>query len=275
VFKKITEKPLWVNILIALGLVLVLCLLFFFSLSYITKHNRIIKVPSVVGMNLNDALKSLEAQGFTVEVQDSVYLDDQPRLAVIKQTPEGDAVVKTNRTIYLTVNRAVPPVIEMPDLRGYSITSAELLLKSLGLKVGDTIYKPDIARNAVLDQLLSGQSIKPGTKLNMGAAIDLVLGDGVGNASMDVPVIVGMTYSQAISYLSSMNISIGAVVNDPDVSDNTNAYIYKQSPEKYSEPLPGQRVTNKIKAGQVIDVWLSNAQPAKPQTDTTTQQQPQ
>jgi beta-lactam-binding protein with PASTA domain len=275
VFKKITEKPLWVNILIALGLVLVLCLLFFFSLSYITKHNRIIKVPSVVGMNLNDALKSLEAQGFTVEVQDSVYLDDQPRLAVIKQTPEGDAVVKTNRTIYLTVNRAVPPVIEMPDLRGYSITSAELLLKSLGLKVGDTIYKPDIARNAVLDQLLSGQSIKPGTKLNMGVAIDLVLGDGVGNASMDVPVIVGMTYSQAISYLSSMNISIGAVVNDPDVSDNTNAYIYKQSPEKYSEPLPGQRVTNKIKAGQVIDVWLSNAQPAKPQTDTTTQQQPQ
>jgi eukaryotic-like serine/threonine-protein kinase len=256
--------------LIALGLVVVVLLLFFGSLSFLTKHGKTIKVPSVVGLTLDQATKNLEAAGFEVEVQDSVYLDDQPRLAVIKQSPEGDATVKTNRTIYLTINRAVPPVVEMPDLRGYSVTSAELLLKSLGLRVGDTTYKPDIARNAVIEQLFNGTQIKPGTKINQGSEISLVLGDGVGNESMAVPVVVGMTYAQAVSYLASMNVGIGAVVADADVKDNNTAFIYKQTPEKYSE-ISGQRILNRIKPGQVIDVYLSTNAPVR---DTTITQPP-
>jgi hypothetical protein len=34
------------------------------------------------------------------------------------QFPEADEVVKTNRTVYLTINRSVPPSVEMPLLEG-------------------------------------------------------------------------------------------------------------------------------------------------------------
>ena len=42
----------------------------------------------------------------------------------MRQSPDADAIVKSDRTVYLTINRAVPPQIDMPDLRGFSIKSA-------------------------------------------------------------------------------------------------------------------------------------------------------
>ena len=263
VIKTITKKPLWVNALIIIGIIIVVLFLFFFSLGFITRHNDVIKVPSVLGKNIDEATNFLEKNGFSVEVSDSVYIDSAAKLSVIKQSPDPDALVKTNRTVYLTINRAVPPFIEMPDLRGFSYKSAELYLQTMGLKVGDTTHRPDFTRN-ILDQTLNGQPIRPGTKINMGSVIGLVVGDGIGSVQMDVPELVGMTLGQAKSYLQSMNINIGAVVADPDVAKQEAAYIYKQSPSKYDEPIPGQRVANKIRPGQVIDIWLSMTAPAPP-----------
>lgn len=263
VIKTITRKPLWVNALIIVGIILVVLFIFFFSLGFITRHNDVIKVPSVLGKNIDEATNYLEKNGFSVEVSDSVYIDSAAKLSVIKQSPDPDALVKSDRTVYLTINRSVAPLIDMPDLRGFSYKSAELYLQTMGLKVGDTTHRPDFTRN-ILDQTLNGQPIRPGTKINVGSVIGLVVGDGIGSLQMDVPELVGMTLGQARSYLQSMNINIGAIVADPDVAKQDDAYIYKQSPSKFDEPIPGQKVANKIRPGQVIDIWLSLTAPAPP-----------
>ncbi|MEY2903890.1 MAG: hypothetical protein RLY89_2996, partial [Bacteroidota bacterium] len=150
-FKFITDKPLWVNILTGIGLLVVLILLFFGSLQWVTGFGKSERVPSIVGQNAVAAQKILEEKGFQVALQDSVYVDSIPKLAVVKQSPEADAIVKKGRTVYLTINRMVPPQVEMPNLIGFSIRSAEMYLQSLGLKLGYVNYKPDIARNAVLE----------------------------------------------------------------------------------------------------------------------------
>ena len=49
----------------------------------------------------------LEQAGFEVEIRDSIYVDTTKALQVLKQVPEADEVVKVNRTVYLTINRAV------------------------------------------------------------------------------------------------------------------------------------------------------------------------
>lgn len=229
-----------------------------------TNHGKTKKVPSVLGENITAATTLLQSQGFEVEVQDSVYIDSAARSSVIRQSPEADAVVKENRTIYLTINRAVAPLIDMPDLKGFSFLSAKLYLQSLGLKLGDTSYRPDIARNSVLEQSLNNKPVPAGSKVSMGSEIDLVLGDGVGNAVLNVPNIVGMTFGQAKDYLKTMNISLGAVVPNADVQDQENAFVFKQSPERYTTNASGEQVQNKIRPGQVVDVWLSVAPPAPP-----------
>ncbi|MES1218895.1 MAG: PASTA domain-containing protein, partial [Bacteroidota bacterium] len=123
-FKFITHRPLWLNILAGVLLVIGIFAIFIVSLNFLTHHGQSRTVPSVTGKNFEEARKLLRNSGFDIEIQDSLYIDTLPPLAVVKQVPEADEVVKENRTVYLTINRSVPPVIEMPNLIGYSLRNA-------------------------------------------------------------------------------------------------------------------------------------------------------
>ena len=266
-FKFITTRPLWINILAVLVLILLLILFFFAILGWLTKHAKYEKVPSVIGMNVDQAMQVLEEKGFDVEIQDSVYVDTAARLSVIRQTPEEDATVKANRTVYLTINRAVPPLTTVPNMVGFSFRSAELMLQSLGLKLGDTTYIPDFAPNSVREQLYNGKPIAPMTQVPMGSTIDFVLGNGLGDEVMNVPDVVGMPLGQARSYLASLNINIGAVV-PTDLAGNNEAYVERTNPPRYSD-VNGQRVQNKIRPGQLLDLFVTMSRPAPAVVDTT------
>ncbi|MFT3936548.1 MAG: PASTA domain-containing protein [Chitinophagaceae bacterium] len=256
-FQFITKKPLWANILFAIALVIVLLSLFFLSLNWITHHGKILRIPSVIGKNLPEAKKQLEGHGFDIVIQDSVYVDTIPPLNVVKQFPDADAEVKINRTVYLTINRAAAPLIQMPQLVGQSFRSAQILLKQTGLKLGDTSFVVDFAKNSIKKQLYNGQEIAFGTKIPMGAKIDLVISNGVADADMSVPQLVGMTYGDAKVLMESMSLEFGAVVFNPDVKDTTTAFIYRQSPPRVTE----DKRVNRIRSGQLMDIWLSVEKP--------------
>ena len=258
-FKFITNRPLWLSLLTALVIILLGVFIFFQSLEYFTHHGTYLKIPDIKGKNIDDATKLLEQQGFEVVVQDSVYYDTVPKLTVVKQFPEPDASVKVNRTVYLTVNRAIPPIIEMPNLVGMSFRNASIEMRARGLKLGDTSYKPDIAKNAVLDQLFKGTGIKPGTKIEMGSTISLVLGAGLGNEDMAVPDLFGMTYEEARTYLEANGIMLGSVVPESEVRDTLAAYVYRQQPER----INFARKLNRMRQGQMIDIWLSVEKPER------------
>jgi len=259
VFQFITKRPLWANILFAIALVSVLLFIFLLSLNWITHHGKILKIPTVTGKSLTDAKKQLETQGFDIVIQDSVYVDTLPPLNVVKQFPDADAEVKINRTVYLTINRAAPPLIQMPQLVGQSFRSAQILLKQTGLKLGDTSFVVDFAKNSIKKQLYKGQEITFGTKIPMGAKIDLVISNGIADADMSVPDLIGMTYNDAKIYMEGNNLEFGPVVPDPGVKDTLNAFIYWQSPPRLTED---HRI-NRIHPGQLIDVRLSAEKPVR------------
>jgi len=269
-FKFITHKSFLVNFLAIVFIVLLLVFAFFSLLGVITKHDEYKKVPSVVGKSYDEAVQILKAANLQATIQDSIYDDTARALQVMRQSPDADATVKSDRTIYLTINRAVPPQVDMPDLRGFSLKSAQLYLQNLGLKIGDTTYVSDIAKNAVKDQKFNGNSISPGTKINMGSHIDLVIGNGVGEAVMSVPDLIGMTVAQARDYLNSSNIELGSIIPGGQVTDLENAYIVKQNPQPYTE-IAGVTVPNKIRPGQIMDIWISSTPPVKDSTTTLPQ----
>jgi eukaryotic-like serine/threonine-protein kinase len=257
-FKFITHRGLLLNLLVALLVGVGLILVALYSLNYFTDHDKVKKVPSTIGKKTEDAIKLIESNGFTVEVLDSLYLEAQPKNTVLKQSPEPDAVVKNGRTIYLTINRTQPPIVEFPNMVGFSKRNAIMYLNTLGLKMGDTTFKPDIAKDAVLEQWYKGQPLKPGTKLFMGSTIDFVLGAGLGDKEMVVPDLAGMTYGEAKSYLNSRNINIGSTPSiGGKITDTANAYIAKQDPEPTSFMNDGSVVSNFIRPGQLITLWLS------------------
>lgn len=194
-------------------------------------------------------------------VLDSVFIDSLPALSVVSQTPAGMSRVKKDRTVYLTINRAVPPSVQMPNLVGYSLNSASLLLKSFGLKLGSHSYTANLVKDAVVHQQIGDSDIVAGTKIPMGTAIDLVIGDGSGSQLMSVPDIIGMQLAEARDYVSSMNCTIGAVTPDIDVAHSDSAYIYKQDPSATVTNAQGQIGHVKMKLGGTIDVWVSTRPP--------------
>lgn len=265
-FRFITGKPLWINILFAVVLVFIMLFLFLLSLDFFTRHGKTLSIPAVMNMPLSQAENVLRNQGFDIVIQDSIYSDSAAPLSVLRQFPDADAVVKENRTVYLTINRAIAPSIDMPNLEGMSFRTAQLVLKQYGLKLKDTLFRSDFAKNSVLEQQYDGDRIKPGTKITMGSGIVLVLGSGLGQDEFNVPDLFSLTYAEAAVLLQSTGLTVGAVVPDPDVTDSNNGYVYRQNPER----LTYDNRFNRIRSGQTIDLWLSRDKPQR-QTDSTTQ----
>ena len=119
-FKFITRQSFFVNLLVALVLVFLLGFLFFQSLGWLTHHGEYLKVPSVTGKSVDEAVDLLEKEGFEVVITDSLYNDSLPLNVVKKQLPDPDATVKVNRTVFLNVNPSTLPMVEMPSLEGLS-----------------------------------------------------------------------------------------------------------------------------------------------------------
>lgn len=263
--KKITSKPLWVNILVGLFLITALGAIFILSLDMITRHGDSKTVPAVTGKHVDAVSDLLAKEDFIMVIQDSVYDSKLKPGVVIKQFPEPDAVVKKNRNVYVTINRLVLPEVEMPNLVGYSYRNAEMVLVNMDLRVGDTSYRFDYAKNSILDQ-----SISPGSKIRVGTKVNLVLGSGPGDL-MAVPKFVGLTYAEAKVLSEAQGISL-LPLPSAGVRDTLGAFVVQQDPmPRTEEGLPV-----KIRQGQMITIWLSveppvidsvNRTPVKPKKD--------
>lgn len=132
---------------------------------------------------VEDRLDELDLQ---YEVMDSAnYNPDYPRYAVIDQVPAPGKFVKENRKLYLTLNPSGYRKISVPDLVRRTRRQVEPTLRSLGFEIGSVTYKPDIAKDAVLELRHKGKLIEPGDELMKTSVIDLVLGDGSGQYSGD------------------------------------------------------------------------------------------
>jgi len=269
----ILKKPLWMNVLIGFGVTLCLFIIFFFSLGWITGNGETEKVPAVIGLDVAAAEKNLTALGFDVELQDSIYVDTLARNAVLRQTPEADEIVKKGRTVYLTINRVIAPQVDMPNLVGFSIKSAETYLKVLGLRLGSIQMVPDQNKNVVIDQLVNGQPIAPGSKIPSGTLIHFLVGDGGASGGMFMPDLVGLTYEQAKAQLNSLGLNLGVVAVNGSIGDSASAFVFDQNPSAYGSQIDslGMPIPNMVSKGATINLVLDKVAPVNWIRDTIQQ----
>jgi len=260
---KLLKKPLWVNILAGIGLVLLLIILFFFSLGWITGNGKTEKVPNVLGLDITAAEKNIKALGFDLVLQDSIYVDTLARNSVLRQTPEADEVVKKGRTIFLTVNRIIAPQVDMPNLIGFSLKSAQTYLKVLGLRIGTINLVADRNKNVIVEQLVGNTPIAPGTKIVSGTLINFTVGDGGASIGMEVPDLIGLTVGMAKMKIASMGLLLGNITANGAIQDTANAFVIQQNPGTYSSVLDslGMPVKNVTIQGVAIDLVIDKVAP--------------
>ena len=178
-FRFLKSKSFLVHIAIAVAGIFLLVFILKWWLGFTTNHKQKIQVPDLNKMSLTEVETTLKELNLDFIVIDSAsYNPNYPKRSVIEQTPEPGDFVKEKRKIYLTLNPSKYRDISIPNLNGRSKRHAITQLKSIGFKIGEFYYVPDIGKDVVRGLKSDGKKLRPGAKLAKNAIIDLILGDG-------------------------------------------------------------------------------------------------
>jgi beta-lactam-binding protein with PASTA domain len=158
-----------------------------------------------------------------------------------------------NRTVFLTVNRYMPPMVVMPELEGKSLGFALDLLQRSHLQLGDTTFKPDFMKGSILEQQYNGKKIEAGEKVIWGSKISLVIAGGLQDEQIMVPELVGKTFAEGKITLEALGVNVGAVIAKDAIKDTANAFIYRQNPDRYND----EKKPVYIHPGQLMDIYIS------------------
>ena len=251
------------NLIVSLIFIIILFIVVYFGLKMYTKHGDSQEVPVLKGLHISEALNILNDAGLEYEI-DSIYQMDAKPGMVIDQDPDPKSHVKSGRTIYLTIITQSAPEIAFPEIVDKTYIEASAILKNHSLKIADTTYINDIARDVVLDVKFAGQPLRPGRMVPKGSKISLVLGNGKGDSEVEIPNLVGFNLSEAKFALAGNGLTLGSVTFSDGIKDSLNSIIVSQNPDTSAKI---------ISIGSAIHVTL--AKPAAPvNPNPTTPQNP-
>ena len=228
---------------------MILC--FYVWLKYIdiyTFHDEHIVIPDFSAVHINDLDSVTEALNLRYIIIDSVFNKKVEKGTVIEQEPIAGTKAKENRRIYFTINALQNKIVTFPNITDLSLRQAVRRLENLGLEVGELEYKPDLAKNVVLNQKVNGIKIKEGQELFVGTKIDLVIGSGLSDKTTNIPNLIGLTIQKAQTEIKVASLNLGAVIFNEGIRDSAIAVVYRQNP-KVNE-------TRKVKLGTSVDIYL-------------------
>lgn len=188
---------------------LVICFIFLNNLvlPWYVNHGETQPVPSVIGMTLNDARKSLESVHL-VAVEAETRADPQtPAGCVVAQNPEPDALVKSGRRVYLTISGG-EALVSVPALKGRSLRDAKFTLERNSLKIGDVQYTTSDAYPA---GTIVDQSVQPGIKVSKNSLVGLFVSQGKEIRQITVPDFTGRTLTEAQRLISQQGLTLGNI----------------------------------------------------------------
>jgi beta-lactam-binding protein with PASTA domain len=238
-----------------LAFIVLLALLFWGLSSWMsgyTLHNTGIAVPHLRGYHLSEARLIATAADLELVVSDSIYVENVPGGTITEQHPDSGTKVKSGRKLYVTLSTYNIPKIVLPNLKYDDQRNVISQLEMLGFRVGEIKYVPSTCVDCLEYYEQKGAEVLPGSRLNNGATIDLVLGGGKSDRFIPIPDLRGMKLEEALAFLKRCSLSIGRVNIEPLVSaDSNQLFVYKQTPEA----LPASEV---IYLGMPVDLYFTD-----------------
>ena len=244
---KVSKRKILIHIVASIATMVVIVITMVSWLGSYTNHGETVTVPNIKGMKYAELKEYLENKNLEVKISDSsMFLLDKGPGVVIEQDPSPNEQVKEGRTIYVSITRTVPPQVKMPNLIDVSQRQAEAILFSYGLRLGSMIYKPDLAKGAILEMSSNGKQLKAGQLIAKGSRIDLVLGDGIGITDVAVPNLLNLSLEEAVFVLKGSALNVGEVYYPPGKLDSVNFFVVEQM------PMPGDSVF--MKQGESVSL---------------------
>lgn len=224
--KSLFHWKVLLNIILAIAVFLGLVWLTFRWLEFHTNHGRELEVPNVINMSMQDAVRVLDDAGLEYEVDSFKFDPKYKPFQVLQIYPAPGSRVKDGRAITMRVNPRTWAKVAVPDVLDRYKYLAFRQLDLVGLKVGDTLYEPSIAKDAVLRLMFNGTPLKPGTLLPKFSVIDVVIGQGP-RRNVAVPNLIGMTVQQAKAIIKQNYFELGLIDYENGSGDESQVVYYQ------------------------------------------------
>lgn len=239
--KKLLENRFVKKSLIGLGILVLLIFILDFIILPLYVSESEVSVPNVVGMTDDEALATLEAEGFEPVISDTSFGVSIPVGRIFLQKPEPNKVVKEGRKIYLFISGG-DQVISVPSLKGKNIRDARLALERVGLKIGNI---EEVASTHPKDMIFD-QQFAEGTKLRKGQNVGVTVSIGKGGGDIIVPDLIGKSLTEARRILSDSTLAIGKVNYQISSTLLPNTVL-----DQY--PAPG----NRLNSNSTVDLFIT------------------
>ena len=220
-----------------------------------TLSDKQTKVPYVVGMSEEDAIKLLQDSNLGYKIESREHNNTYEKGEVVSQSEEEDAIVDKNSTIKLVISDG-PEMVDIPDVKLKTKDEAKSILEGEG-------YGFKVKTEYEVNDYVDAESViridpEAGTTVEYGSEVTLYISQGADTSNVDVPNLKNQSEKKAKEMLEEIGLSLAVADSQYDDSVEEGNVINQQIEAGKSVPR-----------GTEIAVTLSLG--AKP-TETTTEE---
>lgn len=202
-----------------------------------------VNVPSVEGMASEEAFSELRKAGLEGRVTSNRYSNEYPTGHVISQEPRAGLSVKHGSVVNLVVSRG-PEWLEggSPDVETKDFRIATTILSNAGLDV-------DVQRefsDRVAKDLVIRQNPTPGSPIQRGQTVTIVVSDGPEPLPFSMPSVAGLHVDEAARILRDQGLNYR--ITNKETAYPTG-YVSRQNPDYGQTVKPGDLVDLEVSTG--------------------------
>lgn len=229
-------------VVIVAFLVIIIC--GWIAVNTVFMEKKDITVPSVVGIQLIDAVDLLQSRGLLAKV-DKIDSPERADTVISQNIPEGTKVAK-GKVLLIKVSKG-GSIVPIPDVRGMKFEEGIKRLSEAGFKVDKVMRVTDKLKPA--GSIIAQNPAAPQTvAANAMVSIIVSLGsDGEGSFVL-VPDLVGLDIESAKNAIEKSDLSVGAITESPSTSTSEGT-VLSTSPRRGAS----------VPAGTSINITIARA----------------
>lgn len=153
----------------------------------VSRGPRLVKVPDVIGLHMDEARKHITQAGLTVGVETPVFEPTVLYDYVVSQSPQPESFLEEGLAVDLMISGEDTgrPLVVVPDLQGQPLEEAKARVRRLGLTIGNVWSDTD---QSLAPWAVMLQNPGPGERVPQASPVDFVYNSwGTGQSAQKPP----------------------------------------------------------------------------------------
>jgi eukaryotic-like serine/threonine-protein kinase len=159
-----------------------------------------VRVPDLVGQDIVSVIEIVRQQGLELKVDRREPRATMPRDTVISQIPAAGSGIKKGREVRVVLSEGSSDLLA-PKLVGENFRKADFMIRQAGFSPGEVLR---VSSESVDRDIVIAQEPQPGSPLEKGGTLSLLISTGKKPELLIMPKIIGMPPEEALRIIDRL-----------------------------------------------------------------------